>query len=53
VGIAATVRALDRVLTDYGTAHDAEIYEGDHVNRVAQRLETKVLPFVSAHLEFQ
>jgi enterochelin esterase-like enzyme len=53
VGIAATVRTLDRVLTDYGIAHDAEIYEGDHVNRVAQRLETKVLPFFSAHLEFQ
>jgi enterochelin esterase-like enzyme len=52
VGIAATVRALDRILTDYGIAHDAEIYDGDHVNRIGQRLETKVLPFFSAHLKF-
>lgn len=53
VGIAATVRTLDRVLADYGIAHDSEIYEGDHVNRVGQRLETKVLPFFSAHLKFR
>jgi S-formylglutathione hydrolase len=53
VGIAATVRTLDRVLADYGIAHDSEIYDGDHVSRVGERLETKVLPFFSAHLEFQ
>ena len=51
--IPATVRRMDQILTDYGIAHDFEIYEGDHVNRVGQRLETKVLPFFSAHLKFQ
>jgi S-formylglutathione hydrolase len=51
--IAGTVRALDQILTDYGIAHDFEIYEGDHLNRVSQRLETNVLPFFSTHLEFQ
>jgi S-formylglutathione hydrolase len=53
VGIEGTVRTLDRILTDYGVAHTAEIYPGDHVNRVDQRLETKVLPFFSAHLELE
>ena len=46
-----TVRTLDRVLSDYGIAHVAEIYEGDHVNRVEERLEKKVLPFFARHLE--
>ena len=49
-GIAETVRTLDKILTDYGVKHVAEIYPGDHVNRIDQRLETKVLPFFSAHL---
>ena len=52
-GIVDTVRALDRILTEYGVEHSAEVYQGDHVNRVDQRLETKVLPFFSAHLAFQ
>jgi S-formylglutathione hydrolase len=50
--ITATVRTMDQILKDYGIAHDFEIYEGDHVDRVSQRLETKVLPFFSTHLEF-
>jgi pimeloyl-ACP methyl ester carboxylesterase len=45
-----TVRMLDRVLSDYGIAHTTELYEGDHVNRVEERLEKKVLPFFSQHL---
>jgi S-formylglutathione hydrolase len=52
VGIAQTVRALDRILTDFGVDHRAEIYAGDHVNRINERLESKVLPFFSAHLKF-
>jgi S-formylglutathione hydrolase FrmB len=49
-GIAATVRTLDRVLTDYGIAHQFEIYEGDHLNHVADRIETKMLPFFAKNL---
>ncbi len=52
-GIEGTVRTLDQILTDYGVPHTAEIYPGDHVNRVDQRLETKVMPFFSAHLAFK
>ena len=51
--ITASARAMDQILKDYGIAHDFEIYDGDHVNRVGQRLETKVLPFFSTHLKFQ
>jgi S-formylglutathione hydrolase FrmB len=50
--IADTVRTLDKILTDYGIRHEFEIYEGDHVNQVATRLETKVLPFFAANLSF-
>ncbi len=49
--IADTVRMLDNVLSEYGVAHVAEIYEGDHINRVEERLEKKVLPFFSEHLQ--
>lgn len=48
--IADTVRAMDGILNGYGVAHVAEIYQGDHVNRVEERLEKKVLPFFSEHL---
>lgn len=47
-----TVRALDKILIDYGIPHTSEIYEGDHVNRIEARLETKVLPFFAASLNF-
>jgi enterochelin esterase-like enzyme len=50
-GIPETVRALDGVLNDYGVSHTFEMYEGDHVNRVADRLATKVLPFFTQHLK--
>jgi S-formylglutathione hydrolase len=50
VSIAETVRTFDRILSDYGIAHTAEIYDGDHVNRIEQRLETKVLPFFAERL---
>ena len=49
-GIAAAIKVLDGVLTDYGIAHGFEIYDGDHVNRIGERIGTKVLPFFSTHL---
>ena len=51
-GIAATVRTLDQILRQYEIPHAFEIYEGTHTNRIAERLETKVLPFFSANLSF-
>ncbi len=53
MGISAATRELDKVLTDYGITHFYESYEGDHLNRIAERLQTKTLPFFSQHLAFE
>jgi S-formylglutathione hydrolase len=50
--MAGTVVRLDELLNGYGIAHEYEIYHGDHLNRIAERLEKKVLPFFSKHLAF-
>jgi enterochelin esterase-like enzyme len=49
--IAAAIKILDGVLNRYGIAHTYEQYEGDHVNRIAERLRTRALPFFSQNLE--
>ena len=51
-GIAAHTRDLDRVLTSYHIPHQFEIYEGDHLNHIADRVETKLIPFFSSQLAF-
>lgn len=51
--IHGATKMLDQVLGDYGIPHEYESYEGDHLNRIAERLQTKVLPFFSRHLAFQ
>jgi enterochelin esterase-like enzyme len=53
MGISATTKELDKVLTNYGVAHFYESYDGDHLNRIAERLQTKTLPFFSEHLSFE
>jgi S-formylglutathione hydrolase len=50
--IAETVRTLDKILTSYKIEHTFEIYEGTHTSKIAERVETKVLPFFSHHLTF-
>ena len=51
-GIKENNEELDKVLTTYKIPHFFEIYEGNHVNHVADRLEAKVLPFFSKNLSF-
>jgi hypothetical protein len=53
MGISGATKELDKVLTDYGIAHFYESYDGDHLNRIAERLQTKTLPFFSEHLAFK
>jgi S-formylglutathione hydrolase FrmB len=49
--IAGTVKSLDATLNAYHIPHTTEIYSGDHVDHIEQRLETKVFPFFSQHLK--
>lgn len=49
-GIAASIRTLDEELNKYGVKHSFEIYEGDHINRVAERIGSKLLQFFSDNL---
>ncbi len=53
VSISGTTKQLDQVLTDYGIAHFYESYDGDHLNRIAERLQTKTLPFFAKNLSFE
>jgi len=41
---------MDRTLTRFGVSHSFQVYEGDHVNRVAIRFKDFVLPFFAEHL---
>ena len=50
--IAATIKTLDEALSGYKIDHGFEINDGDHLNRIGERIETKVLPFFNTHLSF-
>lgn len=52
-GLAPASRTLDEVLTAYKIPHTYETYDGDHINRVAERLETSVFRFFSENLSFE
>ena len=51
-GIAASIKVLDEELNKYGVSHIFEIYEGDHINRVAERIGKEMLLFFSDNLSF-
>ncbi|CAN5712641.1 hypothetical protein BH23GEM1_BH23GEM1_06510 [soil metagenome] len=48
--IPANVRALDSTLTSMGIAHEVEIYQGGHVDKVRELIVTRVLPFFAREL---
>jgi S-formylglutathione hydrolase FrmB len=52
-GLISGNRLLVEAMTRYGIVHTFETYEGDHGNRIPQRMEEKVLPFFSAQLSFE
>jgi S-formylglutathione hydrolase len=43
---------LDRALKRFGVSHTYEEYDGDHTNRIADRLEQAVFPFFFNSLSF-
>jgi S-formylglutathione hydrolase FrmB len=51
--LSSSNKELSRVLTDNGLSNTFEIYDGDHTNHIALRVETKVLPFFSDNLVFE
>ena len=44
---------FDRLLTDFSISHSFEIYEGNDTSKIAERLETKVLPYFTRNLSFE
>jgi enterochelin esterase-like enzyme len=52
-GLIGDNKQISEVLKSYGIEHVYETYEGDHVNKVAERYETRVLPFFSRELELE
>jgi enterochelin esterase-like enzyme len=42
---------LSKCLTDNKIPHSLHLYEGNHVNRVAEQLSNRVMPIMSAYLE--
>lgn len=50
--LAETNKQMDASLTELGVPHHFETYEGNHMNRVKERFESKVLPFFSENLKF-
>ena len=51
-GLLPSNKELDETLTRFGVAHSYELYDGDHTNKVAERIEMKMLPFFSNNLSF-
>ena len=52
-GITASVKVLHEVLTNYGLPHTSEVYPGNHISGVAERIETKLLPLLASSLSFE
>lgn len=52
-GISEATKTLHEVLESYDIDHFYESYEGDHLNRIAERIQTKALPFFSQNLVFE
>ena len=52
-GLLAANQQIDAAMTRAGIPHVFETYEGDHNGKIAERIETKVLPFFAATLAFK
>ncbi|MDB5193959.1 MAG: esterase [Segetibacter sp.] len=51
--IAASIKVLDEELNKYNIKHLFEIYEGNHTNKIGERIKQKMLPFFSTNLMFE
>ncbi len=48
----ASNKQMEERMTALGIRHNFETYDGDHMNRLAQRIEQDVMPFFSNNLSF-
>ncbi|WP_296700586.1 alpha/beta hydrolase-fold protein [Algoriphagus sp.] len=53
VGISNSTKKLHELLNAYNIPHAYESYEGNHINRIADRIQMKALPFFSRNLSFE
>jgi hypothetical protein len=51
-GISGATKRLHERFETLGISHQYESYEGDHLNRIAERIRTRTLPFFSDTLVF-
>lgn len=51
-GTSESTRKLHELLDRNEIPNQYESYEGDHLNRIAERIRTRTLPFFSEHLDF-
>ena len=49
-GLLRTNKELEEMLTGFGVTHTYQEYEGDHTNKVYERIEKNALPFFSQQL---
>jgi S-formylglutathione hydrolase FrmB len=52
-GLRSDTAELHRILDSYGIANSFELYPGDHVSAVADRMQNHVLPFFARNLTFE
>lgn len=52
-GLLGGSKALHERLDMYGVTHDYAVYEGNHINGVAGRIQNVVVPFFAKHLQMR
>jgi enterochelin esterase-like enzyme len=50
-GLTKDAGVMHNELDSFGVTNSFEVYDGNHVNRIAERFESKVLPFFASHLQ--
>ena len=52
-GLTKDATVMHEQLDRFGIQNSFEVYDGNHTNHIAERFETKVLPFFTAHLQMK
>jgi enterochelin esterase-like enzyme len=52
-GLTKDATVMHNELDGFGVQNSFEVYDGNHVNRIADRFQSKVLPFFASHLQLK